>query len=151
MPYEDRELSTESHLALLLQWKSVVIEKPEQVNKSTCLRTTLKLQRTGAPTSYISILAVTPRRTKPHARARRWGDVLDTGRRQFHTVNDAANVVNGMRSHPISTSVKYTDRTTQSPLRGLSHGHTMWLITFLSSSQNASIAARTLMLKLVRT
>ena len=123
----------------------------ENQNKPKCLPTTLKLRLTSAPTSYTSILAVTRRRTKPHARARRWEDALDTGRRQFHTVNDAANVVNGIRSHAISTSVESTDGTPQSPLRGLSHGHTMWLILFLSSSRKASIAARTLMLSLVRT
>ena len=120
-------------------------------NKSTCLPTTLKLQPTSAPTSYISILAVTRRRTKHHARARRWGDALDTGRRRFHTVNDATNVVNGMCSHAISTSVESTDGTLQSPLRGLSHGHAMWLVLFLFSSENAPIAARILMLNLVRT
>ena len=110
-------------------------------DKSTCLPTTLKPQPTNAPTSYISILAVTRRRTKPHARARRWGDVLDTGRRQSHTVNDAANVVNGICSYTISTSVEPTDGTPQSPLQGPFHIHTMWLMLFLSCSLNASITA----------
>ena len=149
MPYEDWALSTENHLALLLPEERRRHQKTR--TSQQCLPTTLKLQPTSAPTSYISILAVTRRRIKPHARARRWGDALDTGRRQFHTVNGAANVVNGIRSHAISTSVEFTDRTPQSPLRGLFHGHIMWLTLFLPSSRNASIAARSLLLNLVRT
>ena len=148
MPYEDRASSTET--IPLYSSRGRASSPSKSQNKSTCLPTTLKPQPTNAPTLSISILAVTRRRTKPRARARRWGGVLDTGRRQSHTVNDAANVVNGIRSHTISTSFEPTDGTPQSPLRGSSNSHTMWLMLFLSSSRNASTAS-TLILNPVRT